>query len=232
MTVSKRVLMQLNHKFIARRAVCYLAGLFFIAMGINISKAGGLGISPVSATAYAIEKIWGIELGMASNIVLACVLGIQALILGRKTRLTLLLQLPVLVILGYFITITSRNYFLMSWLPDPSNYVIALIYTILSAAVIGIGVSLYLVPKWTPMPPEGLAVVISDKWQEIPIHTGKNIVDLSMVVVAVILSLIFTGKVEAVREGTVIVAILVGRFVGICNKIYGKQLQTFTGRSK
>ncbi|MEG1641556.1 MAG: DUF6198 family protein [Synergistaceae bacterium] len=216
----KNVFDNFNSSVFLRKLVCYLAGLFLIAVGINVSKTGGLGISPVSATPYALEVIWGIELGRATAIVLVFLVFVQMLLLRKNYKVIQLLQFFTLFVLSFFVTYTSRK-FLLCWLPLPSNYIISLLYTVLSSVIIGVGVSFYLIPKWIPMPPEGLAVAITQTGKKsIPIHTAKNIVDLSMVTVAIVLSLIMTGKVVAVREGTIIVALLVGRFVGFGNKLY------------
>ena len=219
-----------NAGVILRKLVCYTAGLFLIALGINVAKTAGLGISPVSSTPYAIELIWGIELGRATAIVLFTLMFVQILLLRRDYKVINLLQFFVLSLFSFFVTATSRKYFVLSWLPDPSCYVMSLIYTLASAAVIGTGVSLYLIPKWVPMPPEGLAVAITQKWKNIPIHNAKNFVDISLVSAAIILSLIFGGKIEAVREGTIISALLVGRFVGIANKLYKEKLLSWVGK--
>lgn len=204
-----------------KKLACYGAGLLLIAFGINISKAGGLGISPASATPYALETIWGIELGRATRIVNVFLILLQIALLRRRYKPVQLIQFLTIFVLSVFITYTSRNYPLLSWLGDPPNYFMALTYTVFSAVIIGVGVSLYLIPKWIPMPPEGLAVTLTQLGRgAMPIHNAKNIVDLSLVTVAVILSLVMQGKLVAVREGTIIVALLVGRVVGIGNGIY------------
>ncbi|HOT22254.1 MAG TPA: hypothetical protein PLD67_06750, partial [Sedimentibacter sp.] len=48
-----------------KKIFLYVSGLLILAMGVNVSKAAQLGISPVSAIPYALELIWNIELGKA-----------------------------------------------------------------------------------------------------------------------------------------------------------------------
>ena len=208
-----------------KKLACYTAGLLLIAVGINVSKAGGLGISPASSAPYALETIWGIELGQATRIINVFLIALQIVLLRKRYKMIQLLQFLTIFVLSVFITYTSRNYPLLSWLPNPANYAAALAYTIFSSIVIGVGVSLYLIPKWIPMPPEGLAVTLTQLGQgKMPIHNAKNCVDISLVIIAIALSLAMQGKVSAVREGTVIIALLVGRFVGIGNKIYKEKI--------
>lgn len=40
-----------------KRLIVYIIGLFIIAVGINVSKMSGLGISPVSSIPRALEVI-------------------------------------------------------------------------------------------------------------------------------------------------------------------------------
>lgn len=204
---------------ISKKMLCYIGGMFLIAFGINISKAAGLGISPVSAVPYACELIWGIELGLASALVYMLLIVLQIIILRKNFKVIQLLQFVCTYVLSFFITITSRKYFLMSWLPDPSNYIMRLIYCLISIVIIGIGVAFYLMPQWIPLPAEGLATAISQVSNgKLQFHNAKIIVDVSLVTISAVLSLIFLHKLVTVREGTILAAILVGKVVGIVMK--------------
>ena len=208
-----------NKSTIAKKAFCYIGGMFLIAFGINISKAAGLGISPVSAVPYALELIWGIELGIASALVYMALIVLQVVILRKKFKAMQLLQFVCTYVLSFFITITSRKYFLLMWLPDPSNYAIRLVYCLISIVIIGVGVAFYLMPKWIPLPAEGLATAIAEVSNgKLQFHNAKILVDVSLVVISAILSFIFLGGLVTVREGTILAALLVGKVVGIVMK--------------
>ena len=101
-----------------------------------------------------------------------------------------------------------------------------LVYLVVSVLIIGIGVFLYLRPKWVPMPAEGLAGAIAQVSGK-AFGDCKTIVDTSMIVVALVLQLIFLGGLSSftgdgvvVREGTIVAAIFVGQVV----KFLGKNL--------
>lgn len=204
---------------IGKKTLCYVGGMFLIAFGINISKTAGLGISPVSAVPYACELIWGIELGLASALVYMALIILQMIILRKDFKVIQLLQFVCTYVLSFFITITSRKYFLLSWLPDPSNYAVRLIYCLMSIVIIGTGVAFYLMPKWIPLPAEGLATAVAQVSKgKLQFHNAKIIVDVSLVVISAILSLVFLRELVTVREGTILAAILVGKVVGIVMK--------------
>lgn len=207
-----------NMKEGIKRTFLYLTGLLVIGIGINISKAAQLGISPVSAVPYALELIWGIELGRASILVYLGLIILQILLLRKKYRIVQLLQVVCTYLLGIFITYTDTSH-LLFFLPLPSSYYMKLIYIFISIAFIGLGVFLYLIPNLTPLPAEGLVksiVEISD--YRLKFSQVKVGVDTGLVLISALLSLIFLGKLVTVREGTIISALLVGQVLGLIDK--------------
>lgn len=55
----------------------------------------------------------------------------------------------------------------------------------------------------------------------------KIALDVVMVLIAIVLSLIFFGRIEGIREGTVITALLVGLFVKFFRQLLQKPLGGF-----
>ncbi len=207
-----------------KRIFTYLLGFFILAMGINISKQSGLGISPVSSIPYSLELVWGIELGIATYFVYSVVILLQMIILRKNYKIRNLLQIVSTFILGTLITYTSTNY-LLFWLPAPSNYVFRLIYLFISIIVIGVGASLFLMSNIMPLPAEGLsAAIVQASNDKIKFGDSKTMVDSIMVFISTLLSIIFLGKIQTVREGTVLAAIFVGKVVGILMRKYNQPL--------
>lgn len=197
-------------------AVCsYLGGIFLIAVGVNISKMAGLGISPVASAPYAVELIWGIELGKATIIIYLVLILLQLLLLKKLTILPFL-QLITTVVMSAFTTYTSGEY-LLRWTNRPSGYICAWVYLTISIVIIGIGVYLYIRPGFIPLPSEGLARVLAQTSNgKLSFPNAKVVVDCALVLISVAMTLMITGKISAVREGTVITALLVGKVVGGC----------------
>lgn len=215
-----------------KKLFCYVGGMFLIAIGINISKAAGLGISPVSAIPYAVELIWGIELGISTAIVYMFLIGAQVILLRKKYKPVQLLQFLATYALSFFITWTGRGR-LLFWLPDPANYAVSLVYLLISIILIGIGVSFYLMPQWIPLPAEGLAKAMETvSGGKMPFHTCKSIVDTALVCISAILSLTFLHAFLSVREGTILAAIFVGKVVGLMNKKYKSGIQHWIDSDK
>lgn len=214
-----------------KRLLIYIAGLFILAIGINISKTAGLGISPVSAVPYAVELIWGFELGKATILIQVIFMGLQIAVLRSKYKLIQLLQIACVYFLSFFITYTSTDYLLM-WLPIPSVYIVKLIYLLVSIVIIGIGISFYLISDFVPLPVEGLMKAIVEVSNgKFKFHDVKVLIDSGLVLTSAILSLIFLGQLKTVREGTVLAAILVGKVIGYIYKYYGKNLSDWLERT-
>lgn len=207
-----------------KKVFIYVLGFFILAIGINISKRAGLGISPVSSIPYACELVWGIELGKATYLVYMVLMALQIILLRKNYKIRSLLQIVATFILGTFITYTSTKY-LLFWLPAPSNYFIQLVYLLVSIVVIGVGVSLFLIPNIMPPPAEGLAQAIVEVSKgKIKFGNAKIMVDSSMVLTSALLSIIFLGGLQTVREGTILAAVLVGKVVGFMLKHYKQRV--------
>ena len=79
--------------------------------------------------------------------------------------------------------------------------------------------ALYLTPNWIPLPAEGLAkTIVQASHEKFSFANAKSSVDITFVVCSAILSLVFLGGLETVREGTILSAIFVGRVVGFFMK--------------
>lgn len=232
-------------QFIKRLAV-YLVGLAVIAVGINISKLSGLGISPVSSIPGVLSKSLGLSLGSMVIVVYCVLVAAQFAVLRKRFRPVSILGIPVAIVFGLMvdflgvasftptlagISIGIKREFtgLMAGLPAPEGYPLRLVYLVASIAIIAVGVFIYLSPKLVPMPAEGLAKAISDVSGR-AFGNCKTAVDMSMILIALILQLIFLGGFSSfapenvvVREGTVISAFCVGQVVKLLNRLVRKK---------
>lgn len=207
-----------------KKIFLYVSGLLILAMGVNVSKAAQLGISPVSAIPYALELIWNIELGKAVFIFNIFLIALQIALLRKNFKPIQLLQIVCTFLFGLFVTYTGKE-FLLFWLPIPSLYIIKLLYLFVSIVIIGIGVSFYLIPDYIPLPAEGtMNSIVELSKGKLKFSNIKVSVDSSMVAVSALLSIIFLGQLKSVREGTIIAALLIGKVVGVVFKRYKPQI--------
>lgn len=117
---------------------------------------------------------------------------------------------------GYFIDFTM---YLLFWI-NPQNYLIKIIALLIGCIVLGFGVYLEVLADVVMLPGESFVRAIVQTWNT-NFGTTKIIFDSSMAVIAAVLSFVFSGMLNGVREGAVIVALLVG-FIA---RLFGKNLE-------
>ena len=115
------------------------------------------------------------------------------------------LQIPVSIIFGYFIDLTML---LFAWV-NPQAYVMKIVYLLIGCLILGFGVYMEVLADVVMLPGESFVRAIVLTWKT-NFGTTKICFDVSMAVIAAILSFVFTGHLNGVREGTIIAALLVG----------------------
>ena len=130
-------------------------------------------------------------------------------------KLEHVLQIPVSIVFGYFIDLTML---LFTWV-NPQNYVMKIVYLLIGCLILGIGVYMEVLADVVMLPGESFVRAIVLTWKT-NFGTTKIFFDVSMAIIAAVLSLGFAGHLNGVREGTVIAALLVG-FIA---RVLGKKL--------
>ncbi|HJB15098.1 MAG TPA: YitT family protein [Candidatus Blautia excrementipullorum] len=202
---------------VIKRYLLLLAGLAVMAFGVAFSIKASLGTSPISSVPYVVSLFSPLTVGTATIIMHCVFILLQILILRRKYHLIQLMQLPVAFFFGYLTdfgvwavqSIDCHTYW-QQWL-------ICLIGILLVAA----GVSLEVKAGVVVLAGEGVVLAIC---KVLPIKFGymKVLFDVTLVVIACILSLVFTGHLQGVREGTVAAAIMVGLIAKQLGKILSR----------
>ena len=188
-----------------KRYIIFLFGLFISSLGVSLVTKANLGTSPISSIPYVLSLNFPFTLGEFTIVFSVFLIFIQLLILRKNFKLEHLLQIPISVAFGYFIDITM---ILLGFI-NPQLYIMKLVYLILGCMVLGFGVYLEVLADVAMLPGESFVRAVSSTWKT-DFGITKVAFDVSMTVIAIILSFVFAGKPEGVREGTVIAALLVG----------------------
>ena len=130
---------------------------------------------------------------------------IQLIILRRNFKLEHILQIPVSILFGYFIDLTMRMLFFI----EPSSYVSSLIYLLIGCLILGFGVYAEVLANVAMLPGESFVRAVCFTWKT-DFDVSKIAFDVSLTVIAALLSVLFARRLDRVREGTVIAALLVG----------------------
>lgn len=199
-----------------KRYLLFLVGLFINALGVSLVTKASLGTSPISSIPYVLSLKFPLTLGNFTIIFSILLILLQILILRKNFKMENILQIPVSIAFGYFIDLTMYMFF---WV-NPQNYAIKLIALLAGCIVLGFGVYMEVLADVVMLPGESFVRAIVQTWNT-NFGTTKIMFDSSMTIIAGVLSVIFFGKLNGVREGTIIAALLVG-FIA---RLFGKHLE-------
>lgn len=188
-----------------KRYVILCAGLLIMAFGVAFSIKAGLGTSPISSLPYAVSVVSPVTVGVATILMHCVFILLQILILKKNYNPIQLLQLPVALLFGFMtdaavavIENVECNSYLVKWL-----------FCIIGIVLVAIGVSAEVTADVVTLAGEGLVIALC---KVLPVKFGnmKICFDLTLVVLAVLVGLVFAGTPSGVREGTAAAAIFVG----------------------
>ena len=192
--------------YIAKRYLLLFAGLSIMAFGVAFSIKASLGTSPISSVPYVVSLFAPLTVGTAT-IVMHCVfILLQILILRRNYHPIQLMQLPVAVFFGY---LTDFGVWAVRGI-HCSTYWQQWIVCLIGILLVAAGVSLEVKAGVVVLAGEGVVLAICKVLPKIKFGYMKVGIDVTLVVIACVLSLGFTGRLQGVREGTVAAALLVG----------------------
>ena len=195
-----------------KRYLIFLVGLFVNSLGVSLITKANLGTSPISSIPYVLSLNFPFTLGNFTIFFSIFLIVLQLIILRKNFKLEHILQIPVSIIFGYFIDLTM---ILFSWV-NPEAYIMKIVYLLIGCLILGVGVYMEVLADVVMLPGESFVRAIVLTWKT-NFGTTKICFDVSMSVIAAVLSFIFAGSLAGVREGTVIAALLVGfiaRFIG------------------
>ena len=198
-----------------RRYLIFLVGLFVNSLGVSLITKANLGTSPISSIPYVLSLNFPFTLGNFTIFFSIFLIVLQLIILRKNFKLEHILQIPVSIIFGYFIDLTM---ILFSWV-NPEAYIMKIVYLLIGCLILGVGVYMEVLADVVMLPGESFVRAIVLTWKT-NFGTTKICFDVSMSVIAAVLSFVFAGRLAGVREGTVIAALLVG-FIA---RLIGKKL--------
>ena len=198
-----------------KRYLIFLVGLFVNSLGVSLITKANLGTSPISSIPYVLSLNFPFTLGNFTIFFSIFLIVLQLIILRKNFKLEHILQIPVSIIFGFFIDLTMILFF---WV-NPEAYIMKIVYLLMGCLILGVGVYMEVLADVVMLPGESFVRAIVLTWKT-NFGTTKICFDVSMSVIAVVLSFVFAGRLAGVREGTVIAALLVG-FIA---RLIGKKL--------
>ncbi len=202
-----------------KRYIIFLIGLFINSLGVSLITKADLGTSPISSIPYVLSLNFPFTLGQFTIIFSLLLIGIQLAILRRNFKFEHLLQIPISVLFGYFIDLTMALLFFVK----PQTYAASLLYLLVGCIILGFGVYTEVLADVAMLPGESFVRAVSSTWKT-EFGSTKVAFDVSLTVIAVLISFVTAHRLNGVREGTVIAALLVG-FIA---RLFGRKLAFLT----
>ena len=204
--------------YILKRYLLLLVGLSIMAFGVAFSIKASLGTSPISSVPYVVSLFTSLTVGTAT-ITMHCVfILLQILILRKNYHPIQLMQLPVAFFFGY---LTDFGVWAVRGI-HCDTYWQQWLVCLVGILLVAVGVSFEVKAGVIVLAGEGVVLAICKVFPQVKFGYMKVGFDVTLVIIACILSLAFTGQLQGVREGTVAAALLVGMIAKQLGKLLAK----------
>lgn len=221
MTEQQTVRQHTGHHVLIRCLILFV-GLGIMALGVAFSIKADLGTSPISSVPYVSSLITGLSVGTTTIIVNCLLVALQIAILRKRYQIFQLLQIPAVIVFGLMIDLFEVCISGITY----TAYWQQILLCVVGIVLVALGVSMEVMAKLVTTPGEGVVISICTVAPKLKFGNIKVAVDVSLAAIAVVLSLVFLGSLQGVREGTVAAAIFVGlltkQFIKPLNKIKEK----------
>ena len=208
-------------KNIIGRYMLFLMGLFIASMGVAFSTKAGLGTSPVASVPYSVSLVCKIfTLGGWLNLLSVLQITVQVMLLGKKCKpVEIIIQTVLAFSYGYM---TDFSCWLIRGI-EGDTYMQQFIYMLLGCIILAFGIWIQLKGAVAMLPGEAMnrtiSMVTGKKYENV-----KIFFDVFYISVAAIICLVFIGRLEGVREGSIFAAFAVGNIIKVYNWIYNKMI--------
>jgi uncharacterized membrane protein YczE len=202
-----------------RRYGMFVAGAVTASCGIAFITRAALGTSPISSLPFVLSLITPPSLGVYTFCFNLVFLAAEAL-LRRSFTAQQALQIPFTVL--FSACIDAFMWLIPTQLHGPLLWKV--VYLLVGCAILGLGVTLEVFGGVTMLPGEALVRAISRR-SGMAFHKVKILFDSSLAIAAAMVALPAFGRLNGVKEGTVIAALLVGQLVHLYSKYLGPGLE-------
>lgn len=193
------------HPNLLRQCLLLAAGLALAGLGVALTTRAGLGTSPISSLPYVFTFLTPLTFGAATFAVNLLFVLAQALLLGRAFPAVQYGQLGVVLLFGLFIDLGMW----VGGLWVPTAYWGRVAEVLLGSVVLAAGIALQIHADLLFNPGEGLVKALCRVTRARFAWTKLGF-DVSLVLLALALSLAALHTIRGLREGTLVAAFAVG----------------------
>lgn len=201
--------------------IVFFCGLSVMSLGISLVTRGNLGTTPISTLPLVSSYLTHLTFGQTTFLINILFVIVEWMLLRRSANWTILLQIPMTFAFSCLIDFSMG---ITEWMQTDS-YVKSLGISMLGNAVLGAGVALEVFSGTMVLPGEGLVLAVAKVTQK-SFANLKILNDVTLVILAILLSWAAFGELRGVREGTLISAVCVGIFVKLWLSLITKLTHT------
>lgn len=191
-----------------QRLVFFALGVVINSFGVALITLGNLGTSAISSVPYVCSLQFPMfSFGVTTFIWNILLILVQVVLLRRDFKPSQFLQIMIdvsMAILGVLHPTMLWEQFLCIGL---------------GCVALAFGIVIELAPNVVVVPGEGVVRAIA-KVSGVRVGTVKAVFDITLIIIAAVLSLIFFHGLRGVGIGTVISAVLVGPIINIVNRVF------------
>ena len=205
--------------YLFRRYALFVVSLFINAFGISFITKALLGTSPVTSIMYVLSMFTSLTIGQWTILINLLFVACELLLMTwqeLKSDLRMyLLQIPISLCFGTFIDCSMS---ILHWL-EPHSYPMQILSLLVGCFILAVGIALEVKVSVAMVSGEYFVKVIAHRFRG-EFGFVKLGFDVTLVMLACVLSFIFMGEIRGVREGTVVAALLVGPIVHYISPCY------------
>lgn len=204
---------------LCRRYAMFLTGLFIASMGVAFSTKAGLGTSPVASVPYSVSLVSGLfTFGGWLNLLSVLQILTQIIVLKFKCNYgEIAVQTVLAFVYGY---LTNLSVWLLRGI-EVTAYPMQFLFMLIGCVILAFGIWIQFKGAVAMLPGEAMNRAISKatvrRYENI-----KILFDILYIAASAVICLVFLGRLEGVREGSIIAAVLVGTVIKLYNRIFDR----------
>ena len=197
-----------------KRYFFFILGLIINSFGVAFITKSALGTSQISSIPYVLSlKFTNLSFGQTTFIFNMLFILIQLLILKKDFRPIQFLQIAANILFSSFIDVSMT---LLTGL-NPQTIPLRSLSLLVGCAILAVGISVEVAPDVIKVPGEGIVHAIS-RVSGMEFGKVKIRFDVTLIIIAIVLSFLFFQRLNGIGLGTIISAVLVGPMISFVNR--------------
>lgn len=199
----------MSKKDLYKRYFLFLCSIFINSFSIAVITKAALGTSPISSVPYVLSLFTPFTMGQYTIVMNFVFILLEIVFMTKaevhEKRYELWAQVPITLCFGSFIDVSMH----FLWWLEPTAYLSQIVTLLIGCVLLALGISLEVKANVAMVTGEYLVQVIS-RFVKREFGFIKVLFDVTLVTIACILGLVFMGRIDGVREGTIVAALIVG----------------------